>query len=112
MSSWKDTEEVLSKNSLPSPVARVLQSALGKNGLDKKLARYRFVLHWDEIVGERIARLAQPECLRDGALIVRVNDSAWAQELSFQKRVILARLAKYVDPSDHITDVMFYVAGR
>lgn len=93
----------------PQKIQQVLGQAFKRFGLDKEIARYQFVLHWPEIVGAEIAKKTKPECIRNGALVVRVIDSTWAQELSFQKDVILHRLRKYVEAQEIINDVMFYV---
>ncbi len=95
----------------PAPAEQVLRKALSHLGLDRAIARYRFVLHWKEIVGEEIAKRAHPECIKNRALVVRVTDSAWAQELSFQKRAILTRLKKHLGAEEVIDDVIFYVSG-
>jgi predicted nucleic acid-binding Zn ribbon protein len=87
----------------------VLALALKKYGIDKDIARYKFVLHWKEIVGEEIANRTRPECIRKDALIVRVTNSSWAQELSFQKDVIVARLKKFLSGDATVNDVQFYV---
>ncbi|MBX7145076.1 MAG: DUF721 domain-containing protein [Oligoflexia bacterium] len=89
----------------------VLRSALRGAGLDKEIARYSFVLHWPEIVGEKVAARTTPECIRNRALVVKVPDSYWAQELSFQKQVILKRLQRFINSDEIVEDVMFYVAG-
>lgn len=93
----------------PEKIQKVLGLALRKFGLDKDIARYKFVLHWPEIVGADVAERSRPECFRNGALVVRVSSSTWAQELSFQKDAILRRLRKFVDPDTVVDDVQFYV---
>lgn len=90
----------------------VLRKALRRYGLDSHLARYEFVLHWEEIVGPEIAKRATPEAVRKRCLIVRVCDSAWMQELSFRKSVILHRLQNHVDDKSLVQDIRFYVEGR
>lgn len=95
----------------PALASDVLKRAFRRYGIDKQLARYQFVLHWSEIVGAEIAKRAQPECIRNKALVVRVSDSAWAQELSFQKQVILRRLRRFIQQDQVVEDVVFYV-GR
>ena len=101
---------VVKRDAAPVAAESILRLALRKYGLDKDIARYKFVLHWKEIVGEDIARRTRPECLRNKALVVRVSESVWAQELEFQKEVILRRLRKFIDPELEVTDVQFYVA--
>jgi len=93
----------------PIAAEKVLALALKKYGIDKDIARYKFVLHWKEIVGEEIAKRTRPECIRKDALVVRVANSAWAQELGFQKDVILARLKRFLSHETAVSDIQFYV---
>ena len=97
------------KGKAPAKIGGVLESALKRFGLDQDIARYQFVLHWDEIVGRDIALRTRPESLRNGLLRVRVADSVWAQELSFHKPVIMKRLRKFLEDEQIVSDVMFYV---
>lgn len=106
---WQPFKPKRSRTLAPDAAALVLARALRRNGLDKDIARYRFVLKWPEIVGLEIAKRATPECIRGNALVVRVSDSTWANELSFQKDVILNRLRKHLDSNIELDDVMFYV---
>jgi predicted nucleic acid-binding Zn ribbon protein len=95
----------------PVGVEGVLRMALKSVGLDKEIAKYEFVLRWAEIVGPEIAKRTRPECIRNNTLVIRVVSSAWAQELSFQKDVILNRLKRMYPEHSVVQDVHFYVAG-
>jgi predicted nucleic acid-binding Zn ribbon protein len=95
----------------PAQVKSVLKSAFRRFGIDEKLQSYQFVLVWKEIVGVDIARRTRPECIERGTLIVRVCDSAWAQELSFRKEMLIGRMAEHLPDAD-ITDIRFYVDGQ
>lgn len=90
-------------------IESVLKGALRQCGLDQDIARYRFVTHWSEIVGESIAERTRPECIRQGQLVVRVLDSVWAQELSFRRDAILKRLQRFLDSGEIVSDIRFYV---
>ena len=93
----------------PKLVRELLRNAFQKFGLDRQLDRYQFVLHWREIVGDEIARLSKPESIHGKALVVRVSNSAWAQELSFQKQIILKRLRKFIPSDNPVQDIVFRV---
>jgi len=100
----------------PDAAKQILRSVLGQYGLDKKLERYEFIFRWREIVGEEIARRAIPEAIHGSVLIVRVESSAWAQELSFQKNVILKRYKMAckddaLQKQHPVNDIRFYVGG-
>ena len=107
-----DPPKSIKRKPQPALLRGILGKTLEKFGLDKDIARYQFVLHWREIMGPDLAARATPECIRNGTLVVRVASSAWAQELSFQKHVILHRLNKFMDGDVVLQDVMFYVAGQ
>jgi predicted nucleic acid-binding Zn ribbon protein len=94
----------------PQPILDVLNAALARSGLARQLARYRFVTHWPQIVGEEVARRTRPEALHNGSLVIRVSSSVWAQELGFQKELVLARLQQFLDSKEVVNDVRFYVA--
>ncbi|MCB9029772.1 MAG: DUF721 domain-containing protein [Deltaproteobacteria bacterium] len=94
----------------PKTIDSVLDSALGRYGIKEDLARYKFVLKWKEIVGDSIARFSKPECIRQGTLVVKVKDSAWAQELAFQKGIIIQRLNKHLD--ENLIDDVFFEVGE
>ena len=93
----------------PKPIQDILERVLKRKGLDKKIAQYRFVAHWDEIVGEEIAKRARPDRIQGRCLVVRVQSSVWAQELGFLKGVFLSRLSKYLDSPGLVTDIRFQV---
>jgi hypothetical protein len=90
-------------------VKSILAKALARRGLEKKVERYEFILHWKEIVGESLAIVCKPECLSRNTLVVRVINSGWAQEIGFMKPLILQRLSKYLPAGDLVDDISFRV---
>jgi len=48
---------------------------------------------WSEVVGEGLARVAQPARIaRDGTLIVHAADASWVHALTLEQRTILRKL--------------------
>lgn len=74
------------------PVGAVLASLMEELGLGKKLKQYEAVRIWQEVVGERIAKVATPTKIINGTLIVKVERSTWRNELSLMKREIIAKI--------------------
>jgi predicted nucleic acid-binding Zn ribbon protein len=97
------------RRSMPQGVSSILASALRKNGIGRDLNRYQFVLHWNEIVGEEIARFAQPGRIEHDTLYITVATSQWAQELSFHKEIILEKLKPFVAGGPAVSKVVFTV---
>lgn len=49
---------------------------------------------WPEVVGESLAARCVPELVKDGELIVRVPNGAYAERLRSDERGVLRRLAE------------------
>ncbi len=93
----------------PLAIEGILAKTLKGLGIDRDITRYQFVLHWPEIVGEDIAKRTRAECIRGNSLVVRVCNSVWAQELSFQSTVILKRLQQFLKHDQKVDEIVFYV---
>lgn len=87
----------------------ILAKALAGKGIDKKIERYEFVLHWDKIVGEKLAEVSKPDYISRKTLIVRVLHPVWAQEFTFMKGALLRKLAPYLQRGDVVDDMIFRV---
>lgn len=87
----------------------ILAKALAGKGIDKKIERYEFVLHWEKIVGERLAEVSKPDYISRRTLIVRVLHPVWAQEFAFMKMNLLRQLAPYLVRGDVVDDMIFRV---
>jgi predicted nucleic acid-binding Zn ribbon protein len=48
---------------------------------------------WPELVGPQVASQAEPRSLRDGVLVVAVEDPAWATQLRYLEAELLTRIA-------------------
>lgn len=47
---------------------------------------------WPELVGERLAAHTRPVAVRDGVLVVGVDDPAWATQVRFMEATLVERL--------------------
>ncbi len=87
----------------------ILARALAHKGLEQKVERYEFILHWSEIVGETLAAISKPDYIARNVLLVTVAHSAWAQELTFLKPDLLRKLRLYLRKGDVVEDMVFRV---
>ena len=69
-------------------IGKVLQTCQGGQDQNAR-AVWGF---WDRVVGETLARNAQPEAFKQRILLVHVSSSAWLQELHFMKNELIERL--------------------
>lgn len=69
-------------------IGKVLQTCQGGEGQN---ARAVWDL-WDRVVGEALARNAQPAAFKQRILLVHVSSSVWMQELHFLKKELITRL--------------------
>jgi predicted nucleic acid-binding Zn ribbon protein len=73
-------------------VGDLLPGLLDRYGLSERLAGWRAVAAWSEVVGEPLARKSRAVSFKDGVLLVEVEGSAWMQELGFLKSKLIARI--------------------
>ena len=101
-----------SRLDIPETIRDVLGRALRKAKLDSKFRQFEFRQHWDEAVGPAVAAHSKPERFSGSALVVKVDSSLWAQELSFHKQSILKRLQRFLNSDKKLTDIQFLVEGK
>jgi len=53
---------------------------------------------WPEMVGESVAQHSRPRSLRDGTLVVAVDEPAWATQLRWLEADLLTRLGEALGP--------------
>jgi predicted nucleic acid-binding Zn ribbon protein len=75
-------------------------------GIEKQVEQYKIFDVWNDVVGQQVAKVAQPERLQNGVLIVNVNNAPWRNELTFRKREILEKIHERTN-SNSITDIKF-----
>ena len=66
---------------------------------------------WPELVGEAVAIHARPLSLRDGTLVVAVDDPAWATQLRWLEADLVARLVDVLG-EDEVVRIEVRVAPR
>jgi predicted nucleic acid-binding Zn ribbon protein len=73
-------------------VGDLLPTVLKSIGLGQRLKEQEVLGIWAQVVGEEIAARTQPLRVERGVLYVRVDQSAWLQELHFMEKEILRKL--------------------
>lgn len=78
--------------------------------LDKKknTSQEEILSLWRELAGERGVWHSRPSSLKNRVLTVRVDSSAWLQELVMRKRRLLKELKRALG-KDRITEIRFKI---
>ena len=95
----------------PRRVGDSLDRVTTSLGVPSSSTLARVFAAWPELVGESVAANTRPRSLRDGALVVAVEEPAWATQLRFLEADLLARLAEAVG-AGQITRIEVRVARR
>lgn len=74
------------------PLSQILEELLAHYELKEPLERYRSLVIWPEVVGERIAKVTKPVNIQNGVLLVKVKSAVWRMELTLMKQQIIDRL--------------------
>ncbi len=96
---------MIRKDTIPS-LGETLQALVQSLGIEQQVERYRIFDLWNEVVGEQVAKVAQPERIVNGVLIVAVNNAPWRTELTFRKKEILEKIHAKTN-SNSILDIKF-----
>ena len=88
--------------SLGDALSKLVQSL----GIEKQIEQYKIFDLWNDVVGQQAAKVAQPERLQGGVLIVNVNNAPWRSELTFRKKEILEKIHEKTK-STSIVDIKF-----
>src|SRR5689334_4518943 len=91
-------------------IGELLDKSLSRLDLSRRLDEYGVWPIWRDVVGEAIARNAQPEKIRNGTLFVKVSSPVWMQELQFMKEMIAEKLNHRL--SGEIVKNIFFMVGK
>ena len=72
----------------------VLKNYFKKSGLQQPVEQYQTLQEWPSLVGKTIARVTEPQQIKDGKLFVKVQNDAWRNELVFYKQEMLTKINK------------------
>jgi hypothetical protein len=98
------------KDSQVERLGDVLAMSLKRLQLRSRLDEYGVWPIWNDVVGDPIARNAQPEKIRNGTLFVRVTSPVWMQQLQYMKTMIVERINQRLKAD--IVKNIFFVVGR
>ncbi len=61
-------------------------------GITRKLREYSVITSWEILVGEQIAKIAKPQRVENGILLVAVASAPWRAELTLRRREIIEKI--------------------
>lgn len=101
----------MAKKSPPiETLGSVLDQSLKRLDLTARLDEYAVWPVWNDVVGNVIARNAQPEKIRNGTLFVKVSSPVWMQQLQFMKDMIVEKLNHRL--KGKVVKSLFFMVGR
>jgi predicted nucleic acid-binding Zn ribbon protein len=93
----------------PQKVGGVLETVVSRLGLRRDLDDYRIFEAWERVVGEQIARNAQPVRLDARRLVINVKSAVWMQELALLREDIRQRINEWM--GRELVQDLFLVLG-
>jgi len=94
----------------PDRLGAFLPELLRNLGLGPKMRKNEVCERWEDIAGNTLARRAVPVGVRGRTLLLQVDNSVWAQEVSFLSADVLARIDELVGPG--VVDSVRLLVGR
>ena len=80
----------------PVPLDETMNGLLRRLRMDGSAQVGGVFTHWDDVVGESLARNVQPLKLESGVLVVEAVDAAWATQFRFLEHDVKARLSERI----------------
>lgn len=71
---------------------KAIKEAIEGAGIQSALDQEAAIVLWDSVVGKAVSKVSKAERVESGALVVKVDTSAWRQELQMQKEEIINKL--------------------
>jgi len=105
-----DSKTVGKKEPSIEKIGAVLDKSLKRLELSPRLDEYGVWPVWNDVVGNPIARNAQPEKIRNGTLFVKVSSPVWMQQLQFMKELITEKLNQRLGAA--VVKNIFFIVGR
>jgi predicted nucleic acid-binding Zn ribbon protein len=85
-------------DSEPRPVAASLGRLASSLGTPQPDVLAAVFAGWEQVVGSSVAAHARPVTLRDGLLVVAVDQPAWATQINYLRADLLLRLSEAAGP--------------
>lgn len=76
-------------------IGSIIGSVVSRMDINTKLKTSSIFNHWEEIVGEEIAKRSRPEKLVRRILYISVATSTWANELSLMSEKLIDRINSF-----------------
>ena len=86
-----------------------METVVSRLGLRRDLDDYRIFEAWERVVGEQIARNAQPVRLDAKRLVINVKSAVWMQELALLREDIRQRINDWM--GREVVQDLFLVLG-
>ena len=91
-----------------SPIGDVVRSVVSRLAAQKSIGKEAVDASWKESVGEEGFKHSRPVAVRQKVLTVRVDSSAWLEELALKKRRILKAMKQRIG-RDKLTEIRFRI---
>ena len=96
------------KKWVPEKVDTILERLFSSLDLGIRVKQYQIWEVWGDVVGEPIARQAQPNKIGNMILWVNVSSSTWMQQLEFMRHDIIKKLNERIGETV-IKDIRFRI---
>ncbi len=90
----------------PEKLGGILKKLFSSMGIEEGLEQQDALLIWNDVVGERIAKISEPESVKHGRLYIRIKNNMWKQEVHYHKHEIIKRINERL-MRDAIKDIVF-----
>lgn len=86
-------------------IGNLLRDSVGRDDMLREARAQAVLRQWSSVVGKIAAEKVVPDSFSKGVVWVHSESSAWSQELTLQKEVLLERLNKLAGEDELFVDI-------
>jgi predicted nucleic acid-binding Zn ribbon protein len=87
-------------------LGEALQKLLRNLEIEPQVKQHLAAANWPKIIGEAVAKVSAVERVEKGVLFVKVESSAWRNELTFMRREVIKKINDFLG-EELIRDIRF-----
>jgi len=89
---------VIQRRRVPTPLRQSLERLMADMGAPEIDATTEIIKAWPELMGPELATRVQAVAVKGSVLLVRVEDPAWASQITWLEAQLLERIEGLVGP--------------
>jgi len=91
----------------PVSISSLLRELISDWGIERRVDYGTVIDQWTQIVGDPVSQKAKIDKIENGKIFLKVESTAWRQELFFQKKELIQKVNLFLG-KEAIKEILFF----